>query len=89
MSNMIEFFCYQNDMPLEIQLEPEALIFVASPGNTIKFIAINTNDDFKWSIRIGSEDGRTLQLFPETLGHYDIEVYENNDLITDLYKYMR
>jgi hypothetical protein len=88
MSNIIEFFCYQHDIPLEIQLEPEAVIFIASPGNAIKFVAINVNDDFKWSIRIGSED-RCLQLFPDTLGHYDIEVYENNDLITDFYKYMR
>jgi len=88
MSNIIEFFCYQNDIPLEIQLEPEAIIFIASPGNTIKFVAINTNDDFKWSIRIGSDE-RALQLFPVTIGHYDIEVYENNDLITDLYKYMK
>lgn len=75
-------------MPLEIQLEPEAIIFVASPGNNIKFVAINTNDNFKWAIRAGSES-RCLQLFPDTLGHYDIEVYENNALITDFYKYMR
>lgn len=88
MSNIIEFFCYQNDMPLEIQLEPEAVIFIASPKNAIKFVAINCQDDFKWSIRIGSEN-RGIQLFPDTLGHYDIEVYENNELITDFYKYMR
>jgi hypothetical protein len=66
MSNIIEFFCYQNDMPLEIQLEPEAVIFVASPGNTIKFVAINSNDGFKWWIRIGSED-RGLQYFQRLL----------------------
>lgn len=90
MSNVIEFFCYENDMPLEIQLEPEAITFVASPGNDIKFIAINTNDDFKWSIRFESESkNRGLQLFPDTLGDYDIEVYENNALITDLYKFMK
>ncbi|WP_316812583.1 hypothetical protein [Pedobacter heparinus] len=88
MSNIIEFFCYQNDSPLEIQLEPEAVIFIASPENAIKFVAINCQDDFKWSIRIGSEDGG-LQLFPQTLGDYDIEVYENNELITDFYKYMK
>jgi hypothetical protein len=88
MSNTIEFFCYQDDMPLEIQLEPEAIIFIASPGNAIKFVAINASDDFKWSIRIGGED-RGLQLFPDTRNDYDVEVYENNDLITDLYKYMK
>lgn len=84
MSNVIEFFCDQDDMPLEIQLEPEAIIFVASPGNAIKFVAINTNNNFKWAIRVGSED-RAIQLLPDTLGHYDIEVYENNTLITDFY----
>ena len=88
MSNIIEFFCYQDDMPLEIQLEPEAVLFIASPENSIKFIAINCQDDFTWSVRIEGEE-RGLQLFPSTLGDYEVEVYENDKLITDFYKYMK
>jgi hypothetical protein len=87
MSNTIEFFCYERDKPLEIQLEPEAIIFIASPENALKFVATNAASDFRWSLRIIHE-GEGVQLFPDSLGEYEIEIYENNQLLDDWYKYM-
>jgi hypothetical protein len=80
MSNSIEFFCYENDNPIEIQLEPEAIIYVASPGNSLRFVAVNCKGDFKWSIRI-DHSHKGIQLFPDTLKQYDIEIYKNNELL--------
>ena len=83
----IEFFLYEKDEPLEIQLEPECLIFKASPQNTIKFVAINCTAEFQWCLRINHKNNG-IQLFPESKGDYDIEIYENDNLLDDWYKYM-
>lgn len=88
MSNRIEFFCYENDKPLEIQLEPEAIIFIASPGNSIAFHAVNCSDDFRWSVRVEHENVG-VQLFPDSLHDYEIEIYENDVRLDDMYKYMK
>jgi hypothetical protein len=84
----IEFHLWENDDPLEIQLEPECLIFKVSPGNSIRFIAVNCDADFHWSLRVVQKES-TIQLFPESKGNYDIEIYEDNILLEDWFKYMR
>ncbi|NHA05044.1 hypothetical protein G7092_14640 [Mucilaginibacter sp. HC2] len=85
--HIIEFFLWEDDDLLEIQLEPEAIIFMVEPGNSIKFIAINCVMEFSWVVRIsGKENG--LQLFPESKGDHDIEIYENGALLDNWYKYM-
>ena len=80
MSNVIEFFCYENDKPLEIQLEPEAMIFIVSPGNSLRFVAVNCQNDFRWSLRI-EHANEGVQLFPDSRGRYEIEIYKNDELL--------
>ncbi|WP_153800292.1 hypothetical protein [Foetidibacter luteolus] len=87
MINKIEFTCWQSDEPIEIQLEPEAIIFIVSPENTITFTGTSTLGDFKWAIRIDHAQ-KGIQLFPESDGHYSIEIFENNKLLENWYKYM-
>ncbi|MGF7074256.1 hypothetical protein [Mucilaginibacter sp. 3215] len=83
----IEFHLRKDDEPLNIQLEPECLIYKVSPGNEIKFIAVNCDADFHWSLRVANKE-RWVQLFPESKGNYDIEIYENGSLLEDWFKYM-
>lgn len=86
-NHIIEFFLWKDDHPLEIQLEPEAIIFKVEPGNKIKFTAVSYKGEFSWAVRIsGKENG--LQLFPESKGDYDIEIYENGALLDNWFKYM-
>jgi len=85
--SVIEFTCFEKDDPIEIQLEPEAIIFIAKNGKDLKFIGTSDIDDFHWAVRIDHKE-KGIQLFPESLGNYSIEVYENDKLIEDWYKDM-
>ncbi len=82
MSNIMEFFGYENDKPIEIQLEPEAITFIATPAKSLRFVAVNCQVDFRWSLRI-DHARQGIQLFPDTLNHYEIEIYENDQLLKD------
>jgi hypothetical protein len=84
---VIEFILYNDDDPLEVQLEPEPIIFKVAPGNQLKFIATNCTSEFQWSLRIAYSDN-AIQLFPDSMGKYDIEIYENGILLNNHYKYM-
>jgi hypothetical protein len=84
---VIEFILYKDDDPLEIHLEPEPIIFKVAPGNELKFIATNYISTFQWSLRIEHKDN-AVQLFPDSTGKYDIEIYENGILLNNHYKYM-
>ena len=86
-NHIIEFFLWEDDDLLEIQLEPEAIIFRVEPGNSIKFIATNCTMEFLWAVRISGKDNG-LQLYPESKGSYDIEIYENDTLLDNWFKYM-
>jgi len=83
-TNSVSFFCYENDKPVEIQLEPEALIFIANPECEIKFVA-TCDTQFDWTLRI---QGDGIQLFPNSKGDYSIEIFENDVLLEDWWKYM-
>lgn len=85
-SHVIEFTLWKEDLPLEVQLEPECYIFKVEPGNTLRFVASADENEFKWSVIIESKSGG-IQLFPE--GDGDIRVYENDELLKDWFKYMR
>lgn len=87
-SHVIEFILWKDDLPLEIQLEPECILFKVEPDNTLKFVALADDNDFKWSLRIDGKSGG-IQLFPEGKGNSNINVYENNELLEDWFKYMR
>lgn len=80
MNNIVEFSCYENDKPIEIQLEPEAEILIASPGNSLQFVAVNCQGDFRWSLRI-DHSNEVIQLFPESLDRYEIKIYRNGELL--------
>ena len=88
MSNSISFFCYNDDEKLEIQLEPEALMFEVSPGNEITFIVKSfSNKDFRWDLRVVHKSS-AIQLLPGQ-GLLEMEIFENGVLLEDWYKYMR
>jgi hypothetical protein len=81
MKNIIEFFCWEKDKPLEVQLEPEAILYIVNPGDTIKFVPINPTEKFKWGIRVDNVT-KSVQLFPDTPDAYNgIEVYLNDSII--------
>ena len=82
-SSVIEFLLYENDEPLEIQLEPECFLFKATPKNSLRFVAKNCEPDFRWTLRIEHKIG-AIQLFPDTKGNYDVEVYENDALTYEM-----
>lgn len=84
MSNEIEFLCWEKDKPFEIQLEPEPLVFTVFPNQIIKFVAINCQKDFRWSLRL--DEG--IQLFASTLGDYEIQIFEDDLLIEDWYSFI-
>jgi hypothetical protein len=87
MSNSISFVCWKDDEKLEIQLEPEALVFEVLPGNEITFEATSLPDkDFKWDLRI-EHKSQSIQLMPGE-GLIEIEIFENGILLEDWYKYM-
>jgi len=85
--NTIDFFCWEKDGPIEVQLEPEALTFTVFPGSNLRFVAICGNSDFRWSLRITPED-KGVQIFPDTTGSYEIEVYQNGEFIKDWYLFI-
>ncbi len=85
--NRIRFTCWEKDPTLEIQLEPEAVIFKVPPGNEICFVGISNTDEFKWALRI-EHISRGIQLFPDSPGPFSIEIFENGVLLDDWYKYM-
>lgn len=85
-NQIIEFSLWKDDLPLEIKLEPECIIFKVEPGNTLKFVAV-TDDYFDWSLRI-ERKLCGIQLYPEGKGDYEIDVYENGELLEDWFKYM-
>ncbi|WP_207534776.1 hypothetical protein [Desertivirga arenae] len=77
----IEFTCWEDDTPIDVFLEPEALNYPVKPGKTIKFIPVDPTIEFFWTVRITHED-RGIQLFPEPIGAYKgIAIYMNNTLI--------
>jgi hypothetical protein len=85
--SVIEFSCWEGDEPIEVQLEPEAIIFIVSQGNNLKFIGTSSVNDFKWALRIDHKH-KGIQLFPESSGTYKIEILENEELLQDWNKYM-
>lgn len=85
--NSIKFACWEEDELLEIQLEPEALIIKVFPGKEIRFEGSCFEKDFIWAIRFGN-NGKAIQLMPDILGPYKIEIFENGVLLEDWYKYM-
>jgi hypothetical protein len=87
-TSVIEFSCWENDEPIEVQLEPEAIIFIVSQGNSLRFVGTNSYNDFKWALRVDHKD-KGIQLFPESSGIYKIEIFENDELVEDWYKYMK
>jgi hypothetical protein len=76
MKKSIEFFCYENDKPVKIQIEPDAITFTASPKSNLQFVAVDCQEDFKWSVRI-DHAGEGVQLVPESKGSFQIEIYQN------------
>ena len=86
-NHTIEFDLRKDDLPLEIQLEPECLRFKVTPDNALKFVAVCDNDNFLWAVRGNPKDG-AIQLFPEGKGNYEINIYENGILLEDWFKYM-
>jgi hypothetical protein len=88
MKKAIEFFCWETDEPIAVQLEPEAHVFTVQPGMSLQFEPVNAADDFQWTLRICHRE-KAVQLIPETNGSYDgINIYRNGKLVkewTDLY----
>jgi hypothetical protein len=78
----IEFDCWEHDKPYDVQLEPWALVFTAAPQSTLKFVAMS-DEDFTWAVRLNFNDNG-LQLFPECLGDYSVQVYINDVLEMDV-----
>ena len=87
MTNSITFTCWEKDEQIEIQLEPEALIFKVSPGNDITFEGTCSVRDFKWALRI-EHGSKGIQLMPDIAGPFKIKIYENGILLENWYKYM-
>lgn len=77
----VTFTVWDNDPPLQVQLEPEAVILIVNPGEELTFVPKNPSQEFSWTIR--HEDG--IQLFHETLGNYDrIEIFRNGNPSSEL-----
>ena len=86
-NNAIDFSVWEDHEPIEIQLEPECYVFKVTPGNSIKFVAVECRSEFEWAVRV-SNGGKSIQLYPESDGNYELEVYENDVLLQDWFKYM-
>jgi hypothetical protein len=76
---IIEFISWENDPPINIQLEPEAFEFSCARNESLKFVA-KCDSKFSWIMRL---DGQNIggQLYPETKGKYEVMVYLNDKLI--------
>lgn len=85
MQNSVTFVCGKEEAPLQIQLEPEALLFSVLPGSEITFVGKSSTGTVKWAVQFYQADN-LLQLWPE--GMYDVTIYENGELLTDWWKYM-
>lgn len=84
--SIIEFFCHDKSKPFEVQLEPECFLFNVQPKTKLKFVA-RYEGQFTWTMSTSNND---IQLFPDDIhGEYKIEIYENDILLEDWYKYMR
>jgi len=80
--NSVTFAVWKSDPPLQVQLEPEAIILTINPGEELTFVVKNPSHEFSWTIR-HEQDG--IQLFPETLGDYErIEIFRNGTASTEL-----
>ena len=77
---VISFAPFVNDKPLDIQLEPEAIIYTVGPGEELSFVGISNEDNFKWVVRV-SDGG--IQLFPDAPSNrYEgIEILKNGTRI--------
>ncbi len=81
MTHSLEFTCWKNDQPLEIQLEPEAILFTANPGDTLKFVPEQPTSKFRWTIRL-DDNSKAVQVFPDPPdGYGNVQVYRNDQLI--------
>ncbi len=84
--SIIEFICHDKGKPFEVQLEPECFIFKVQPKTTLKFVA-RYDGQFKWAIFSSNND---IQLCPDSIPwEHEIDIYENDVLLEDWYKYMR
>ena len=77
-STSIVFTCWEKDPPLEIQLEPEAIIYTVLPGEEITFKG-DCDENFEWSVRV--DQNRCVQLFPDSKSHYKISIFKNGLLL--------
>jgi hypothetical protein len=84
-NSVIEFCSHQDDDPFEIVLKPVS--FKVLPGNSLRFVATNCETDFVWVLRFIQKAG-AIQLFADSNGDYNIEVYENDMLLTEELIYM-
>jgi len=78
--SVVEFYLRKDDDPIEIQLEPDGIIFEVLAEKSLRFVAKNYEPDFIWAIRVEHKAG-AIQLCPEGTGNYVIEVYESDILI--------
>ena len=85
-NSVITFACGEKDNPIEIQLEPEALLFKVLPGNRITFKGTLPEGDFEWSLYVDHKN-QGIQLCPDKWPH-EIAIFENGKLLEDWYKYM-
>lgn len=78
----ITFTVWENDPPLKIQLESEAITITVNPCEEVTFAVKNLSKEFSWTIRY---DKAGIQLFPETMGNYErIEIYRNGKQTDEL-----
>lgn len=75
----IEFDCWDNDHSVHIQLEPEAFEFSCKGHDKLRFVA-QCDSDFLWAVRFDRQS-IGVQLYPETRGKYDVQVFLNGELI--------
>ncbi|RZK33819.1 MAG: hypothetical protein EOO57_12425 [Hymenobacter sp.] len=87
MRNAITFACGKDDKLLEVQLEPEALIFRVPPGNEITFTGESDAGSVEWSMQFYQAEN-LVQLCPASKEFFDIAIYENGVLLDDWWKYM-
>jgi len=77
---IIEFDCWENCEPIEVQLEPDGMVFTASANEKLKFLARGYGD-FRWIVRFSGDVLSGVQLFPVSKSDYNVNVYLNNEHI--------
>ena len=80
MKNKIEFFCWENEGPTSITLEPEGMVFEVRFEYTLSFVSMSEDSEFKWAIR-SLQDSKSIILYPESSMSFSIQVYENEKLV--------